>query len=339
MNITVIIYSILSFLILFIIAKISYSLNLIDHANNRKIHDKPVAFTGGIAISIALVLSILLFSVSDKNLNLITSIAFLICIVGLIDDKFSLNVGGKLSLQVIPIFYLIVFENLFLEHLGNYTYFNLVLGAFVIPFNLLAVLLLINSFNYFDGMDGTLSCTSISVLIILFFLIPDENFKFFIIITLIPILIFLLFNFSILKLPKLFLGDGGSLLLGFIIAFILIHLASKNLTHPILLAWSITIFVFEFLSINLIRLKNKKNPFIAGQDHLHHILFDKTKSIFITNSLIILINFFLFVSGYICFANFGSLPSLILYIITFFIYLIFRNKYSKKEIKIKIIKK
>ena len=49
------------------------------------------------------------------------------------------------------------------------TYFNLVLGAFVIPFNLLAVLLLINSFNYFDGMDGTLSCTSISVLIIFYF--------------------------------------------------------------------------------------------------------------------------------------------------------------------------
>ena len=255
MDITIIIYSILSFLILFFGSKISYELNLIDKTNSRKIHDKPVAYTGGIIISIALVISILLFNISNNNLNLILSTAFLISIVGLVDDKFNLNVGGKLSLQIIPIFYLIIFENLYLEHLGNYEYFKIELGAFIIPFNLISVLFLINSFNYFDGLDGTLSFSSVSVLSILYFLIPDENFKFFLIIIAIPLFIFILFNFSFFRLPKLFLGDGGSLLLGFIISFVLIYLANLNLVHPIILAWSIAIFVFEFLSINLIRLK------------------------------------------------------------------------------------
>ena len=337
MNITIIIYSILSFLILFLGANVSYRLNLIDKTNNRKIHNKPVAYTGGVIISVALVISILLFNISNNNLNLILSTAFLISIVGLIDDKFNLNVGGKLSLQIIPIFYLIIFENLYLEHLGDYDYFKIELGAFIIPFNLISVLFLINSFNYFDGMDGTLSFSSVSVLSILYFLIPDKNFHFFLIIVLIPLFIFIFFNFSIFKLPKLFLGDGGSLLLGFIISFILIYLANLNIVHPILLAWSISIFVFEFLSINLIRIKIKKNPFKAGQDHLHHVLFDRTKSIFVTNSLIIISNLFLFIVGYLCHTYAGSLFSLILFILLFIIYLILRNKYYKKKIKIKII--
>ena len=95
-----------------------------------------------------------------------------------------------------------------------------------------------------------------------------------------PICIFLCFNYALFRLPKLFLGDSGSLLLGFIISFVLIYFANQKITHPILLAWSVSIFVYEFLAINLIRLKNKKSIFKAGQDHLHHILIKKTKSIF-----------------------------------------------------------
>ena len=84
-------------------------------------------------------------------------------IIGFIDDKLNLNAGGKLSLQVIPIFYLIVFKNFTIINLGNYDYFTFNLGTFQMPFTLICVLFLINSFNYFDGMDGTLSFASISV--------------------------------------------------------------------------------------------------------------------------------------------------------------------------------
>ena len=56
------------------------------------------------------------------------------------------------------------------------------------------------------------------------------------------------------------------------------YLSKQKLIHPILLAWSVVIFVYEFLSINLIRLMNNQNPFKAGQDHLHHLIFKKTNS-------------------------------------------------------------
>tara|TARA_B110000503_G_scaffold114502_1_gene172128 strand:- start:437 stop:1441 length:1005 start_codon:yes stop_codon:yes gene_type:complete len=330
----ILIYSTLTFFILLVCAKISYKLNLIDLPNKRKIHLEPTAYTGGIAIIISLLFALQEVDVFDKTLSLILSISFLISIVGLIDDKFYLNTGGKLSLQIIPIFYLIIFENLVLNNIGAYNHFILELGSFAVPFTLLCVLFLTNAFNYFDGMNGTLSFTTISVLAILYFLVPDQNFQLFLIMILIPISIFLCFNFSLLKLPKLFLGDSGSLLLGFLISFILIYLANQKFIHPILLSWSIAIFVYEFLSINIIRLKNKQNPFKAGTDHLHHRLFEKNKSIFLTNFLISSLNIFLFTIGYLSFSFINEIVSLILFIIFFMIFLILRNNTFRKSMKI-----
>jgi UDP-GlcNAc:undecaprenyl-phosphate GlcNAc-1-phosphate transferase len=326
-----IIYSLLSFLILISVAKISYKLNLVDLPSKRKKHSEPTAYTGGVALGIIFICSILMFDVIDIKLNLILSIGFLIAIVGFIDDKYNLRIGGKLSLQIIPIIYLVIIEKFNLNYLGYYNYFELSLNSVSLPFTLLAILFLINSFNYFDGSDGTLSFTTISVLSILYFLIPDENFRLFLATILIPIFFFLIFNFSLFGLKKLFLGDGGSLLLGFIIAFTLINLANQNIVHPILLAWSIVIFVYEFLSINFIRLKVNENIFRAGLDHLHHMLLKKTKSVLLTSLYISLINIILFIIGYLSFSFINPLTSLILFILLFIIFLILRYRLFKKN--------
>ena len=268
----VLIYLLLSFILFYLSAKISYKLNLLDLPSERKIHKKPTVYTGGITLSIIFLFVIQILDIFDPKLALIISISFLISIVGIVDDKYHLNTGGKLSLQIIPIFYLIVFENFSLNNIGNYNYFYLDLGTFALPFTLLSVLFLTNAFNYFDGLDGTLSFSIISVLFILYFLSDNQNFNLFLLFLVFPIGIFLCFNFSIFKLPKIFLGDSGSLLLGFIVSFLLIYMANQKIVHPILLAWSVVIFVYEFLSINLIRLKDNRSLFKAGQDHLHHIL-------------------------------------------------------------------
>ena len=333
------IYSLLSFIVLFLCGKISYNLNLVDLPNKRKIHSKPTAYTGGIAISIILLCAIVLFDTFDESMSLILSAAFLISIVGFIDDKYTLNIGGKLSLQIIPIVYLVFFENLSLTQIGNYNYFDLELGAFSIPFTILSLLFLINAFNYFDGIDGILGCTSISVFAILYFLtlehtthflVKELNVQIFLIAIIIPMGFFLLFNFAFLNLPKLFLGDSGSLLLGFIVSFILIYFANQNFIHPILLAWAVVIFVYEFLTINIIRIRNKRGLFKAGQDHLHHILLKRTKSIFLTNFLISLSNIILFTIGYFSYLLIDQLASLILFIVFFVIFLIFRIFIQRK---------
>ena len=323
------IYLLFSFLVLFLIAKISYKLNLVDLPNRRKAHVKPVVYTGGLGISLMLIISILFFEFSSLELNLIFSFSFLISLVGFIDDKYDLNVGSKICLQIIPIIYLFLNENLILDSIGDYGYFSLDLGAFSLPFSLISVLFLINAFNYFDGLDGTLSFSFITVIVIIYFLIPIQDIKLLVTLLLIQTILFLCFNFSILKLPKMFLGDSGSLMFGFITSFILIFIAKKDLVHPILLAWTISIYVYEFLSINLIRLKNKRYLFLPGKDHLHDIIFLKVKSIFFVNFFISGLNIFFFIIGYTSFHLFGPFPSLILYIFFFIIFIILRNNYYK----------
>lgn len=320
-------YLTIGFILFLICAKISYKFNLLDIPNQRKLHAHPTAYTGGIVLSLIYLLSLKLFNFNSANLSLIVSLSFLISIVGLIDDKFKLNIGGKLSLQILPIFYLIFIEKIYLNNIGDYTYFKTDLESFSGPFSLLCVLFLINAFNYFDGIDGSLSFTTISVIAIIYFLVPEINDKLFLITILLPIVIFLCFNFSLFNLPKLFLGDSGSLMLGFLISLILIYFANEKIIHPILLAWSVVIFVYEFLSLNITRIIIKKNIFNAGLDHLHHKLYKKTNSILLTNFYLMLINIFLFLIGYSTFVFINPLASLIMFASLFPIFYQIRKSY------------
>ena len=137
---------------------------------------------------------------------------------------------------------------------------------------------------------------------------------------------FLFFNFP---KAKLFLGDSGSLLLGFILSFLLIFLTNNIKIHPILLAWSVSIFVFEFLSTNIDRLLRKKNIFKAGLDHLHYKLLRSIKSIFLVDITIFLLNIFLFIIGYTSFYYVNSFFSLITFILLFTIFFCFRRYFLK----------
>jgi len=324
-------YFIFSFLIFFIIAKISYRLNLVDLPNKRKIHSKPTSFMGGLALSLIYLLALQLFNFHYSSFNTILFISFFIALIVFIDDKYYLNIIAKLGLLTAPVLYIIFFEKIIVHQLGNYNGFVVELGKFALPFTLFSSLLLINAFNYFDGMDGVLGLTTISVLAILYFLSSDESIRLFLIIIFIPILIFLIFNFSILKLPKLFLGDSGSLLLGYIISFILIFIENQSDVHPILLAWSVSIFVYEFLSINISRIINKKGLFLAGKDHLHHLLFYKVQSIFLVNIIMFFMNIFLFLAGYYTFKLVNPITSLILFILLFLLFYLIRKNFLVKK--------
>ena len=71
MTYKLIIYSIISFLVLFFVSKISYWLNLTDIPNKRKFHKKPIAYTGGVALCVTYIFAIYLFKYSSQNLDLI----------------------------------------------------------------------------------------------------------------------------------------------------------------------------------------------------------------------------------------------------------------------------
>ena len=151
----------------------------------------------------------------------------------------------------------------------------------------------------------------------------------------IVLLVLFLFNLSIFNLPKTFLGDTGSLLLGFFYSLLMIYLNKYHKVDAILLAWTVTYLVYEFISTNIFRIIKKKNLVQAGKDHMHYALLSTLKSKSFTFIVINFINLILFTIGFLTF-KFNSSVSFLLYVLLFFPYIYLRyivfESIKKKEI-------
>ena len=327
MNVILYLLAIQIFLI-FAIISISKKLDLLDYPNHRKSHKKATPYTGGIFISISFLIIVFFSDFQFQELNLILSYSFLASISGLLDDKYNLNPGSKLVLQILPMLFLID-NNVYLNDLGDYEFLGKIsLGAFSKIFTILSCLLLINAFNYSDGLDGLLGIISLIIItfyILILFLI-NINFDYLIYISL-PLMIFLIFNIGLIKNFKIFLGDSGSLLLGFLFSFISIFFYTSLNIHPSIIIWPLAYIVFEFLSVNLIRMIKNKKIFLAGNDHFHYELIKKFNiSNFLSVVVISLLNIFFCFIGIIIYMFELKLFSLALFIIFFITYFIFRIK-------------
>ncbi len=325
------IISLAQFVIIFFLNKIAHSLDLLDYPSKRKKHPKPTPFVGGLTISLTYCLIIFITDTSLINLKIFILCSLVVSVVGLIDDKFDINPILKLLLQSIPVYFLID-SGIFLQDLGNYEYFNLLqLGSFGKYFTFLCCLLIMNAFNYSDGIDGLLSTLFINiflVFIILCYLFDKNNISEYLLYLIIPIIIFLLFNFSILKLPKIFLGDSGSLMLGFITGFMMIILYIELKIHPSILIWPVAFIIYEFLSTNVLRFYNKKNLFKSGSDHIHYQIKKKFNlKILSINIYLNLISIVIAFFGVLIYFLFGALHSLLGFVLFFLFYLTLKYKF------------
>ena len=249
--------------------------------------------------------------------------------IGFVDDKFDLNIVVRLLLQILCAYFL-VNQGYQIISLGNIYGFGTVnIGSYGILFSVLCLIYIANSFNYLDGIDGITGAISlISVLFLNIHLYTEfgriEKFLNLIIIILIT---FLVFNLSKMQFIKIFLGDSGSYLLGFLIGFLGIYYSyTLNLIKPDFYIWLVALPVFEFLATNLSRLLRKKNVFKPGKDHIHYIIdTDKTKSLLKVSSIHIL---FIIVGFFIQKINISNF-SIYIFIIFFIIYFLLREKKIK----------
>ena len=330
-----IIISVISLLFFLVIGKLSVKLNLLDKPNKRKIHKNPTPYTGGLVIALIFLLIVFISDFSEKNLNNLLIGSFTIAIFGLLDDKYSLNVGSKLILQLFPIVYLVFFSEILLENLGNYPFIgNLELGSFSFVFTILSVYFLINATNYLDGLDGIVAINFLISLLSLFLFKKNLNADFsnFIIFVSIPFFVFLIFNFSLFNFKKIFLGDSGSFLVGYTLSFIMILAFTKYEVDISLISWSLSFLVYEFLSVNILRIYRNKPVFKPSMDHIHHLIFKYNNSLIKTNIFIVSIQLILIFFGYIIFRLFGDNVSAIIFILFFPIFLILRIYLLKKSI-------
>lgn len=321
-------YVVFCFACFAILIKVAFKFSLLDFPHKRKNHEYPVPYLGGFGIIICYMFSLLLFKFSDIIIYILF-FSLILNIFQLTDDKYSLNVFIRLFFQILITFFIIVLFDIKVYNLGYIPYFGTVeLGSLSIFFTIICVILIINSINYFDGINGMAASIFIITLFNFLFL-AYLNHQIFIhyLILIIPPIIFLLFNFKFLKLPRIFLGNNGSTMIGFIISFLSIELVFfYDLgVDQSLIIWVLALIVYEFISTTLSRIIRSKPIFLPGHDHIHYLLgklFDSNKKALI---VIILINQLLFLLGFLL-NQFSSLISLTGFFILFFVFFYFREK-------------
>lgn len=312
-----------------LIRSLAIKVSLLDMPNERKYHQNQTPLTGGISIFLVSFLT-LHFFFETISIDLFISLVcggFMLTL-GIIDDKLDLSAYKKLFFQSLITLTFILLTDYDINDLGNPLGFSgpLELGLLSVPFTLLAIIGLTNAINMIDGCDGLASSLIIiSLLAILIFETAElNNSDQFLLALVSSLTVFLFFNFSNNKNIKIFLGDGGSLFLGFIVATSLVKFIGKN-THydSSIVLWFSAIIIFDFCAVIVIRKLQKRKIFAADRNHIHHLLLSSGLSHFQTTALISAFAVVLLLFGVTVTINHPNL-SLWFFFALFLLYLLFR---------------
>ena len=298
---SIIIFIFFQFLFIINFNKIAQSINIYDEPDNiRKKHNKKTSLLGGSIIFLSIIFNLYYFLNGQNFLNAdqlifktrIDYIYFLVScffmyLIGLFDDKYNLNYSIKFTLTICVLLITLFFDK---ELIINEIYFSFYYEVIDISkvsfvFTILCFLLFINALNMFDGIDGQVGMYSVVFFIFILSIIGVSHF--------IVLLLISFFSFLFLNLKKkCFLGDNGTILIGFIISYLIIKLYNQNYIYfadQIFLIMAIP--GIDMFRLFIERLMNKKNPFKPDNNHIHHLLqhrFGKLKSIIIVQVFIIL---------------------------------------------------
>lgn len=254
-----------------------------DHINHRSSHNTIATRTGGIGIFISSLLISLYFyfnkiDLFDYSLFIPFGIMF---IIGVYDDFYDAHFRLKFFIQIIVAKILIDQGYIISNYYGLF-------GINEIPWftaqltTIFVFLIVVNAINFIDGIDG-LAITEVikAILLIEFFSEKGTHLSIFSVIIITSLVPLYYFNFK--KNKKIFLGDGGSMLLGTIIMVYILTILNdnyifKNNFHLNKTLFSVIVIFYpllDLLRVFIIRISEGKSPFLADQNHLHHILFKK----------------------------------------------------------------
>ena len=318
---------IVNLVILLNLKKISQVINIFDLPDKRlKIHKKKTPLLGGTIFLINfLVLCVyqliflnefLFLEKSFFKIRDIIGIIFLIIsfyFLGLYDDKYNLNPLKKIFLSILFILISINLNKELLVFNLSLSFYDskIFLENFSPIFTIFCFIILMNSLNFYDGINGQ-SC--IYFLIAFSYLSINSNrYEFYIFI--IIILVFLL----ILNLKnKLFLGDNGIYTFSIILSITLIyeHNIYKSITYADEIFLLLLLPGLDLLRLTFIRLLKNKNPFYGDRNHIHHLLTNRF-SLFISNSILIIMGILP-----ITLFNLLKLNFFLVFIISFAIYIL-----------------
>ncbi len=278
---------------------------LYDKPDHRKIHGRRITALGGIAIFGAFSFSFILYTsgLYYAELNSILAGALILFAIGVKDDLYPITPVKKFGGQLIAALIVVIQGNVRMVSLYGLMGINDLNYTVGVVLSIALFLFLINSFNFIDGINGLaggVGVIAISTFAYFFYRMDELLFLILCLSYIGALLAFLRYNFG---KGRIFMGDSGSMVLGFVITVITLFFIQKSVTYEpnIFFAISSAVFafavliipVFDTIRVVLIRVFIlRRSPFSADRNHIHHALLDIGLSQIKATSVLLAANLF-----------------------------------------------
>ena len=282
-----------------VIIKISRLKNLMADPGERSSHVTKTPTLGGVAIFASTLISYFLWENPDEGqiIHLSISAIVILFFLGVKDDILVLSPKKKMFVQVAVSGIVVILADLRIENLFGIFGVNEIPYILSLPLTVFIFIALINAINLIDGIDGLaggIGMIAGGMFGLWFFL--NGHFALACLASSMAgsLAGFLRFNYS--KTSKIFMGDTGSLIVGFLLTMFALKFIQLNIEYrfnpnasfsaPILAIVVLIVPIFDTLRVFIVRLKDKKSPFIGDRNHLHHLLIDSGLSHFQTSVIL-----------------------------------------------------
>ncbi|MEQ8262169.1 hypothetical protein [Pseudohaliea sp.] len=270
-----------------VLAAIAPRVGLVDAPNQRKLHTGEIPLVGGIAIYLSLLLGALLWgnegvdslSSHGKPVWVFLLAGGILVLVGIIDDIRHISVFARMLTEITVALLIIEGLDLRANNLGDLVGTGPVSlkGWIAYPFTVICVFGIINAYNMLDGMDGVLGIMGL-ITLLGFHLFTDTAPGFITIFIGMSLLAFLVSNLGLWPaIPKTFLGDSGSKLMGLIVVSLILTVADAGVAglkyiEPVTALYLVGLPLYDMTFTTLRRVFRGYSPIRPDRSHIHHLM-------------------------------------------------------------------
>ena len=258
------------------IISVAHSKRILDEPDYRKVHGSHTPRLGGLAIFAGFMTGVAIFGEMTMGIQQLLAGSLIIFFVGVKDDINGVSVFKKFFVQVLAAGIVLFYADIRISSFqGLFGIYDLDIGMSY-AFTFLVILCITNAVNLIDGVNGLAGTIVIIICLTfgsLFFVYGEHSYAYVSFALAGAMFGFLRYN---LFKAKVFMGDTGALVSGFIISVLAIHFLEMRIFHaaPALSVAVLIIPIFDTLRVFAIRVYNGVSPFMPDRNHIHHYLND-----------------------------------------------------------------
>ncbi|TAM98463.1 MAG: undecaprenyl/decaprenyl-phosphate alpha-N-acetylglucosaminyl 1-phosphate transferase [Rhodanobacteraceae bacterium] len=320
-----------------VLVPISKPFGLLDYPDARKRHGFATPLVGGLSIFAGMLAGWVWLGQAQHFVDVVLGTGCMLVLLGALDDKYNLRVSVRVVVQILAVLVVIATTGVYVRSLGILHGHELTLGWLGIPFTIVAVIGLINAFNLMDGIDGLAGCLALVSAGAIALLAPSSLPAPLTVVVLLlaaALYPYLLSNLGFLgRKAKVFLGDAGSVVLGYVIAWTLIALSqgTPRRISPGLVLWCVALPVMDTLAVIYRRLKRGVSPFTPDRTHIHHLLMNAGLRPRSTLACLVAFAVVLPFVGVLIHRQLGAVANLVAFVVVSLLYGAFTNHLERRQ--------